>query len=78
MMVGGDVVAFIGDVAVFSTEDEASAFVEQIKQSIARYRDLSGTRWSVPVKVYLLDQEAIRRCANERRGPPYPGEAVVF
>jgi len=80
MAIGGQVVGFIGEVAVFSTIQEAEEFIRQLETALSQHRNPSpnSRTWRVRVMVHLLDAAAIRRYAEERKSQPYPGAAVVF
>jgi len=80
MVIGGEVVGFIGDVALFQTANEADEFLRQLKEGINQRREAApnSQTWSVPVKVYLLDERAISRYAQERKSQPFAGQAVTF
>lgn len=80
MAIGGQVVGFVGEVAVFPTIQEAEAFIRQLETALSQHRNPSpnSRTWTVWVTVHLLDAAGIRRHALERNSPPYPGAAVVF
>ncbi|MGC1225362.1 MAG: hypothetical protein WA859_02690 [Candidatus Sulfotelmatobacter sp.] len=80
MVIDGEVVDFIGDVALFQTANEAAEFLRQLREAISQRRESApnSQTWSVPVKVYLLDERAISRYAQERKSHPFAGEAVTF
>jgi hypothetical protein len=80
MVIGGEVVDFIGDVAVFQVSKEAEVFMRRLREAIDLQitADPNTSTWSVRVRAYPLDQNAIRRFAQDNNSLPYAGEAVVF
>jgi hypothetical protein len=80
MAIGGQVVGFVGEVAIFPTIQEADGFIRQLEAALSQHRNPSpnSKTWRVWVAVHLLDAAAIRRHAQERNSQPYPGAAVVF
>jgi hypothetical protein len=80
MVVGGEVVGFVGEVAFFDTAKQADQFLQQLRAALDRQRkpNPNARTWSVRATVHLLDQTAINRYAQESKSHPYPGAAVAF
>jgi len=82
MVTGGEVVGFIGEVALFPILAEANEFLGRLKQALDKQRDPNpnARTWLAHVIAHLLTQKDIQRYAQEVKSspPPYPGFAVFL